>query len=56
MIKSSKKLAKIGKIKKCDKKGQMGGGNKNCTKNILGVLSLKLEMVILSENSKLNDL
>ena len=55
MIKSSKKLAKIGKIKN-DKKGQMGGGNKNCTKNILGVLSLKLEMVILSENSKLNDL
>ena len=34
----------------------MGGGNKNCTKNILGVLSLKLEMVILSENSKFNDL
>ena len=38
------------------KEGKLGGGNKNCTKNILGVLSLKLEMVILSENSKLNDL
>ena len=31
------------------KEGKLGGGNKNCTKNKLGVLSLKLEMVILSE-------